>query len=148
MADKVSFNGITKIITVASGYTSLDIKDDVYSAWKDWVIINDNSKYEPAFSAVGGDTLPGGRYLGSTFFLENGWKIRPNESSHTLTVTGNLYSRDGASPIIATQGNYNVLVIMTTSNLIDMVATGGVNQETLDRIESKVDDAQAFILMK
>ena len=37
LAEKVSFNGVTKRITVNAGVTALDIREDVYSAWVRWV---------------------------------------------------------------------------------------------------------------
>ena len=43
-SEKVSFNGVTKLITVNAGVTSLDIGPDVYSAWKRWVQRETNSR--------------------------------------------------------------------------------------------------------
>lgn len=121
----VTFNGTSKLIICSAGTTRINVKSDVYSTWKEWLVIGNNSKYLPALSAIGGDPITDVQYLGSTFFLENGWKIRPCESSHTLTVEGNLYTRDGSSPIVSTLGNYNVMVNMSRSNLIDTVSTSG-----------------------
>lgn len=120
----VTFNGSGKLIICDAGTTSLDMKD-VYSRWKQWVITSDNAKYPEAFSAIGGDSLVGGKFLGTTYFLENGWKIRPQEANHTLSVTGNLYSRDGSSPFVSTLGSFNVRIEMQVSNLVDQVATTG-----------------------
>jgi hypothetical protein len=126
---KVSFDGLNKIINVTQapvgGYIDLDVKVDLYSDWKEWVLENDNSKYLMAMSAVGGDPLPGSRALGSTFFLTNNWKIRSYESNHVLRVEGNLYCDDGAIPYVSTLGNYNVMVISSVSSLVDVVTTGG-----------------------
>jgi flagellin-like hook-associated protein FlgL len=97
----------------------------LYSAYKEWLLIGDNTKYQLALSAIGGDPIGPGRFLGTTFFLENGWKIRPFEGNHALTVTGNLYTRDGSSPFVPTLGTFNVLINTTTSNLVDTISTGG-----------------------
>lgn len=128
----VSFNGTTKVISVLNGVTNIDIKT-VYSEWKEWVRISDNAKFLPAFNTIGGDPLPGGKFLGTTIFLENNWKIKPYEGSHVLTVTGNIFSRDGSSPFIQTTGNYNVTILSTTSNIVDTVATSGssINENSI-----------------
>lgn len=119
-----SFDGGNRRINLSFGTTYLDMKD-LYSRWKEWVIASDNSKYLNAFLVVGGEVLPGDRFLGTTYFLENGWRIKPYEGSHTLVVTGNIYTREGTDPFVSTQGNYNVRIMITVSNLIDTVSTSG-----------------------
>ena len=95
MAAKVTFDGTASLILVESGITELDVKVDLYSDWKEWALLTDNLKFLPAMRAVGGDPTVGGKYLGATFFLTNGWKIRTWEGDHRLIVNGNLYSEDG-----------------------------------------------------
>lgn len=120
----LTFSGQTKIISLSEGTTVLNLKS-LYSSWKEWTLLSDHSKYLEAISVLGGDPLPGGRYLGTTYFLENGWKLRPFEGSHTLVVSGNLYSRDGSDPFVSTLGDFNVRIFLTVSNLIDTISTGG-----------------------
>ena len=134
---KVTFDGTNKLIIVDNGINSLDAAIDLYSDWKEWIVDNNNAQYPIAFSSIGGDDLGGGRFLGSTYFLENGWKIRPYEGNHTLSLTGNLYTRDGSSPFVNTIGNYNVLITSSVSNLIDTISTGG-NDYSLDQIRDSV----------
>ena len=119
-----TFDGPNKLIILTTGTTTVDSKD-MYSRWKDWVMVGTNAKYLPAFSVLGGDPLPGSRFLGTTYFLENGWKIRPYEGNHTLVLSGNLYSKDGSDPFVNTLGSYNVRVMLSTSNLVDTINTGG-----------------------
>lgn len=90
----VTFNGVNKTIQVDSGVTSIDIQYDVYSRWKDWVLLSDNAKWAAAFRVVGGDPIGGGRFAPIYFFLINGWTIRPDDTSgsHELVVGINLYS--------------------------------------------------------
>ena len=140
---KVTFDGDAKLIIVNDTITDLDVKVDIYSEWKNWVLTGDNSKYLAAFSVIGGDQITSTRFLGSTFFLENGWKIRPYEGDHTLTITGNLYTRTEESPVIHTLGNYNVIVDLTTSNLIDTITTTGVDAPTASEIAIEVWDTIA-----
>ena len=122
---KVTFDGEQKLIIVNAGQTMLDVKEDVYSAWKTWAVQGTNTRFLLAFSAIGGDQISEGKFLGTTYFLENGWKIRPFEGDHLLTVSGNMYSRDGSSPFVSTVGNFNVLISMNRSNLVDVVVVSG-----------------------
>ncbi len=118
-----TFDGVNKLV-ILSSQTTVDLPD-LYSRWKDWVLLSDNSKYLEAMSSVGGDPLPSGSFLGVTFFLENGWKIRPQESSHTLIINGNLYDRAGGSPFTSTLGSFNVRIEQRTSNIVDLISVGG-----------------------
>lgn len=85
-----TFDGPNKrIILVAT--SSLNVRD-LWSRWVDWVHIGTNSKYALAFSAVGGNDIDpsSGTSIPCYIFQANGWKIRPMESNHTLTVSGGV----------------------------------------------------------
>jgi hypothetical protein len=140
---KVTFDGVQKLIIVDNGVTELDVKVDLYSDWKEWVLVGDNAKYLIALSAIGGDPISPTRFLGSTFFLENDWKIRPYEGTHDLTISGNLFTRTGDPATIPTLGNYNVSVNLSTSNLIDTVSTSGSSGPTASSIADEVWDKLA-----
>lgn len=133
----ITFDGNNKLIICGNGVVEVSAIE-LYSLWKEWVSVGDNSKYLHAFTAIGGDPLYGSVTLGSTFFLENGWRIRPHEANHTLTLNGNLYVREGGSPFVPTIGTYNVLIIMTRSNLIDTVSSGGSVGPTADQVATAV----------
>lgn len=136
---KVTFDGINKLIIVDNLITELDVRTDLYSDWKEWILQSDNIKYLPALSAIGGDLISTGVYVGTTYFLENGWRIRPYEGNHQLTIVGNLYTREsGQSPVIPTIGSYNVLVSMFRSNLVDTISTGGGSAPTPEQNASAV----------
>jgi len=120
---KVTFDGPNRLILINDGVTTIDIKTDLYSSWKHWLLNRDNAKYIQAMRGVGGDPTIQGRFLGSTFFLENGWKIRTWEGDHRLTVEGNLFSSDGNNPFVPTIGNHNIVTNLSTSNLIDTIDT-------------------------
>lgn len=117
-----TFDGPNKRIILTTGTISVDVAD-MYSRWKDWMLLSDNAKYLQALSVIGGDETPTG-FVGSTFFLENGWRIRPQEANHTLTITGNLYVRGGGNAVVATLGTYQVLTTLTVSNLVDTISVG------------------------
>ena len=132
MAEKVTFNPNEKIISINSGETEIDVQSHIYSAWKRWINIGDNSKYEQAMRTVGGDALTATKSLGSTFFLMNGWRIRPPEENTVLTIIGNIYHDDGIPVLTSSIGNYNSLVTMTVSNLTDSQVVESEVAQSLD----------------
>lgn len=97
----------------------------IYAAWVDWVALSDNMKYLPAFSAVGGDDLGGGLLIPPYYFLQNGWKVRPMEANHNLTITGNLFVSGGGVPVVQTLGTFQVNVNYTVPVQAQGIATAG-----------------------
>ena len=87
---KVDFDGLNKLIRVSNTATTLDIKVDVYSAWKEWVLVEDNAKYLPAIRGIGGDITTGSLKAGDIYFLINGWRLVVDLS--TTRITGVLFS--------------------------------------------------------
>ena len=120
----VSFDGINRLIIAGTGTTALAVAN-IYSRWKEWVAISDNSKFLHAFSVVGGDPTITGQYMTSYFFLENGWKVRPYEGNHVLEVSGIILSRDGQSPFVTTLGDYNVSIRSIVPVRTETVIMGG-----------------------
>lgn len=94
-SEKVDFNGVTKRITVFSGVTTLNIRDDVYSAWIRWLERDDNTRFSAAMRATGLDAIPGG-FTGDSYFLTNGWKLQYD--ANVVAISGILYSDDYATP--------------------------------------------------
>jgi hypothetical protein len=115
-----TFDGNTRIISLNFGVNLFTV-DSLYSDWKRWVIIGDNSKYLPAFRYVGGDPTIPGQYLGTTYFITNSWKIRPYDADHTLIVEGNMFTEDQSSPFMHTIHDNMVVVQMAYSNLTTTV---------------------------
>ncbi len=117
---KVLFDGVTKIISVADGITDLDFQKDVFSPWKDWFLMDTNSRFPLAITTDGGEdsivTVSGEK--GITYLLQHGWKIRPHEGNHRLVVFGNVYTAEGDDPFVETLGNFKVTISMTVSNII------------------------------
>ena len=88
---KVTFDGPNKIILVNEGVTELDIKVDVFSDWKEWVITrDDNAFWLPAIRSIGGDPTVEGQTAGDIYFLQNGWKLYIDLTK--VKVTGTLFS--------------------------------------------------------
>lgn len=122
---KVVFDAREKLIYVSEGVTELNVTIDIYSAWKEWKINSPEAPhptaYPNAFSVVGGDDITTTQKLGGTFFLENGWRLKPwpSQEGYVLTIDGNLYTREaGGNPVIPES---NVTISLTRSNLIDVV---------------------------
>lgn len=91
----------------------VDVETDLYSEWKIWALLGDNSKFPPAFRTVGGDELTPGVEAGAYFFLQNqdGWRIRPAEADATVLVIGNLAPEDSTLPMtVPTLGAFTVLL--------------------------------------
>lgn len=127
---KAVFDANDKIIYISEGVTEINVKQDLYSAWKEWKI---NSPQAPhptaflnAFTAIGGDPISGSQNVGDTFFLENGWRIQPFSSGkpYVLTIEGNIYTREaGQNPFKFAEG---VSVSLTRSNIVDVVVVNPV----------------------
>jgi len=123
----LTFDGPTKVITLTSGTTSLSVRD-VWSRWVDWFLTSDNSKYLPAFQQVGGDDIDpvAGTTIPIYAFLMNGWKLKPQEANHTLTVTdGILLVNGGGDPFNNTTGAYTVRINYQQPVQAIAITTGG-----------------------
>jgi len=120
-----------KLFILDSDYISGVI---LYSAWVDWIVLSDNLKYLPAFRTVGGDETISGQKIPAYYFMDNDWKIRPMEASHSLTVDGFVYSTDGLNPVIDTLGNFKVQVKYTIPMLAVAYSTAGVPAPTVEQI--------------
>jgi hypothetical protein len=98
----ITFDAANKIIQLDTFSVSAS---EIWSRWIDWVVLSDNAKYLPAFSQLGG-VAPVALYI----YLENSWKVRPQEANGITSITGNLLVQGGGSPIAATLGTFQVLV--------------------------------------
>lgn len=106
------FNGSTRVITLTPGTTSMSVRD-LWSRWVDWLLTGDNSKHQIALTNVGGDdiSLADGTKIPIYSFLNNGWRIRPQESNHTLNVVdGILLVSGGGDPFVNTLGTFTVRI--------------------------------------
>jgi len=147
MVDKVSFDADNRLVIVNEGETSLDAEADLYSAakrtWKNDSTLN---KLRPPFRTVAGDPIGDNRVIGAYFFLQNqagaGWRIRPYEADHELTIFGNLYAEDSYYPmLVPTLGGYTVAIHIEKSSLTQKLISGsGVTEQDKLDIADKVWD--------
>lgn len=162
---KVTFDPLERLVIINDGVTELNVQRDIYSASKEWLKQENNLRFKRPMRAAGGDPIPGGGQLGSTFFMTNGWRIQVNAA---VTIDGNLYSDDFTSPFVVPEGinivrskfsnlvdTANVTVPTAQQNaaavwsalLAEFIASGTAAKMLAD-IEKKTDDNQALIISK
>lgn len=135
-----TFDGANRVIILGPGVTEFEVKD-VYSRWKDWAGQAENLRFLPAFRVVGGDTTVGLNAIASYFFLMNGWRIRPQEAHHALTVSGILIGDEGAEVFADTLGPYRVRIVQVVPLQAETIAVaggGGTAAPTAAQIASAV----------
>ena len=123
--DRYTLDFANERIVMATGETVLDVPG-IYSHWKQALPTSDNAQYDFAFSIAGGDTISGAKSIPPYVFVENGWKIRPDEADHTLSVVnGILVGESGGDPFLDTLGAYTVRVLYEQPVQAITVNTGG-----------------------
>lgn len=134
----ITLDGNSKRIILDSVNVSAS---QIWSAWVDWHVVN--QQWPLAFRQVGGDSLGSGLFIPPYFFLMNGWRVRPMEANHDLTITGNLFVDGGGVPVVRTLGPYQVNVNYTVPVQAQSFATGGsnLNQTDIDNIVLSVWNA-------
>ena len=122
MAAKFTYDTTNKLFILVAGTTSLDVKQEFYSAAKnDWRTDTGLNRLRFPILAVGGQNIGGGQTISPYYQLRYGWKVRPQEVSHELVLTGNLITDDGTDPFVNTVGNYNVRIkYVVTANSISL----------------------------
>ena len=129
----ITLDGATKRIILDSASVSAA---QIWSAWVDWH--EANQQWPLAFQLVGGNALGGGLFIPPYFFLMNGWRVRPMEASHNLTITGNLFVDGGGVPVVSTLGTYQVNVNYTVPVQAQGIATSGSTGPTASEIAAAV----------
>ena len=137
--DKVDFDGINKIIYVHPEVTSLDIRNDVYTSWVDWIALRDNLKFMPAIRTTGLDPIGGGAYTGDVYFLINGWKLSVDISR--VKVNGVLYSDDYDTAYYTTSltPQYPATVSALVNTIAPVVTVDGLVVPTAQEIRQEMD---------
>jgi hypothetical protein len=113
---KVTFDGENRLIIVNPNETTISVKRDIYSSWKEWVKQYDHAKFLPALRTIGGDSVGGGLYAGDIYFLINNWQVVISDRTN---VSGVLYHDNPLDPYIVSDGGG---VISTVSNLVQTSA--------------------------
>ena len=129
----ITLDGATRRIILDSASVSAA---EIWSRWVDWH--EANQQWPLAFQLVGGNALGGGLFIPPYFFLMNGWRVRPMEASHNLTITGNLFVDGGGVPVVGTLGTYQVNVNYTVPVQAQGIATSGSTGPTASEIAAAV----------
>lgn len=132
MGANVTFDPIDRLVIVTktpvAGKVALDVGVDLYSDGKeDWRADATLNRLIFPFRTIGGDPIGGGVSVGAYFFLRNdlGWRIRPYEADHELTLVGNLFAESALLPIVVpTLGDFTVAIRLLTSSLTQQLETG------------------------
>lgn len=124
---KVTFDGANRIIFVNDGVTDLEIKSEVYSAWKEWVSSTpDNATWAPAIRSIGGDPTVGSQKAGDIYFLQNNWKLYLDITK--VKVTGALFSDNFTTAYHDLQGSQifpaEVASLVTTQEVSSSSSAG------------------------
>lgn len=131
----ITFDASTKRIILDSASVTAT---ELYSRWVDWAATADNAKYGLVFRQVGSDDLGGGLFIPPYFFLQNGWRVRPMEANHNLTITGNLFVEGGGVPVVATLGTFQVNVNYTVPVQAQGISTSGSIAPTAAEVAAEV----------
>lgn len=127
---KVSFDPLRKIMRVMTDVTEIDVRVDIYSDAKEWLLLN--SQYLPPVRSIGGDPTTNGGTAGSIFFLTNGWQL---VTDHAVTITGVLFSDNFPEAVVAS--GTAQLVKQIVSNIVDNANVGEV-QATLETVLANI----------
>src|SRR3990167_8138042 len=116
MATKLTYNTTNKLFILNAGVTSLDAKVDLYSdAKEDWKSDAALNKFKFPILGIGGQGIGEGQSISPYYQLLYGWKVRPQEANHILTVTGNIITDDESDPFVSTVGSFNVRIKFVVS---------------------------------
>ncbi len=131
----ITFDPGTKIITLDSFTVSAS---EIWSRWVDWLVLSDNLKYLPAMSQIGG-VAPVALYL----YLENGWRVRPQEADGQTSITGNLLVQGGGNPCVPTIGNFASQVFLempVSAQAIEVTSGSGLSTEEHSKLMGLPDE--------
>jgi len=139
------FNGTTKVITLTPGTTSVSVRD-LWSRWVDWWVTSDNSRFLEAFGTLGGDDIDpsAGTTVPIYAFLLNGWRVKPQESNHTLNIIDGILLVDGGGdPFVNTNGSFVVRINFQQPVQAISFASGGGGSPTASQVSDAVWAATA-----
>lgn len=128
---KVTFDGPNRRIIINPEVVELNVLTDVYSSWKEWVLMQDNAKYPAAIRTTGGDSLTATTSLDGYFFLINGWKLVPPTDTllDDIELDGNLYDDAGGDIVDISNSAFRLLrqTVSSKATVIEIPVTASVN---------------------
>ena len=145
-----SFLGAEKVVLLNN--QNVFTAEDMYSEWKEWVITDDNAKYEKAFDTTGGDDVGSNQEIAPYFFLRNnsGWRIKMPAQNGELVMSGNLFPRDASQSMFIQAEGYDAFLRLEVSTraVVIRVPVGGdgvgvlttAQSEQLSSIKTSTDE--------
>jgi hypothetical protein len=136
---KVTFDGEQRLIIIAPEVTDIDVRQDIYSDWKEWLRVRDYAKFPRALRTIGGDPTEPGQRAGDQYFLMNGWRIRTWEGDHQLNVAGSIFvdptadtgftqlDRPTTTINVPTLLPQNIVISTVRSNLVTTIEVAAQN---------------------
>lgn len=145
MAQKLTYDPANRLFLLNSGVTAINAVVDIYSdAKEDWLTDPALNKFKFPLLAIGGQSIGGGQAISPYIQFRFGWKIRPDEADHTLTVTGNLITDDESSPFADVLGDYQVIIkSIVTSNSLTTTGVGLTQTDITNLTDSIWDELLA-----
>jgi hypothetical protein len=139
MAVKMTYDTTERLFILNTGVTEFDVIVDLYSdAKEDWLSDPLMNKFKFPLLAIGGQPIGGGQVVSPYIILQYGWKIRPYEGDHTLTVAGNLITDDETSPFVNVLGDYQVIIKSIVSSNSLTSSGANISQADLSNISASV----------
>ena len=130
----LTINGLEKCFRLVCGVGETDVTfrvADIYTAWLDWTLLGENTKFGQAFTNSGGADVGGGEALGLAYFLNvaDGWRICPQttEAEVRILLDGNLFPNQvgtGMFDYMYVVGSGHTHIEMRTSTLPSIIETG------------------------
>ena len=147
------FDGDNLIVTLpepTNGVLNLSWREDVYEAWKDWLLdVNENMKYVKLFDTFGGDELVENQLNAGAYFIvrnDSGWRFRPFEVDHTVYAIDNLTPKNSNIPImIPTIGGYTVLIDGIRPNTEVVTAPSGPADNAQAMMDFIMENGETFL---
>ena len=119
---KITIDGPTSVIHIDAGVTEIEVISEIYSEWKRWMSLSDNSKYAEAIFTVGGEPISDVQSVPQYFFLINGWTVHI-DSGEKIEVSTNLYTFNGDKILYVTSNNSTVVANNSSAVIVDPTFT-------------------------
>lgn len=131
MAAKMTYDTTNRLFILKKNVVDFDAVVDLYSdAKEDWLTDPLMNKFKFPLLAIGGQPIGGGKVVSPYIILRYGWKVRPYEGDHALTVAGNLITDDETSPFVNVLGDYQVTIKSIVSS--NSLTSSGANISSSD----------------
>lgn len=126
------------------GVTAFDVRVDLYSDAKEhWIDDDQANRHEFPMVAFGGNDIDvgAGTRIPTYAFLRNGWRVRPQEATHTLAVGGGILLVDGGGdPFVNTLAAWTVRILYQQPVQAIAFSTGAIVAPT----QQQIRDAMAL----